>query len=90
MLNQPCPLLLLRFYPAFVSRDYHLEALIPAKHFASERGVYVRRPTLFLHSHRVDAQRECDAVFEIKSRSKPFATGEPLAVPLQVSPIVHR
>ena len=57
-----------------------METLVPRQHLAPVRGSYIRRFTLLPHSHRVDAKRECDAVYKTKSKGKPLAVGELSAV----------
>ena len=69
----------LNFHPAFMPRDHLLETFIPSQHSSFIGCFAVRRPTLFLRPLRVDAQRKCDAIHEIKSCGKPFATGKSLS-----------
>ena len=64
-------------HPAAMSGDHWLETSVSSEHLALVGGLSVRKPTLFPHSHRVDAQRERGAVCEIKPRDKPSAVGEP-------------
>ena len=41
----------LSFRPAIMSGDHRLETSVPSEHFASVRGFYVFRPSLFSHSN---------------------------------------
>ena len=66
----------LNLHLAAMSRDRQLETLVPSEHLAFNRGFCVRKPELFPHPHRVDAQWERDAVCKIKSEGKPLAIGE--------------
>ena len=64
------------FHIAVVSRDHLLETFDPSKYLAFVRSFSVRGPTLFQHSHRVDAQWERCPVHEIQPKSKSFEIGE--------------
>jgi hypothetical protein len=66
----------LTLHPAFLSRNHLLEAFVPPQHSTFVGRFGVHKPALFLHPLRVDAQRKCHAIHEIKSRGKPPATGK--------------
>ena len=57
----------LSFHLAFMSRDHLLEAFVPSQHFTLVGRFNVHRPALFLHSLRVDVQRKCNTIREVKS-----------------------
>ena len=63
--DQPRASLLLSYRPAVMSGGDQLETSISSKHPSFVGGFCVRGPALFPHPHRVDAQRECNAVCEI-------------------------
>jgi len=89
-LNQPFASSLLKalnFHSAVVSGGHWLETFIPSEHLPSLRDFYVRGPATFLHSLRVDAQWERDAICKIQSGGKPSANGGPLAVSSRPAPI---
>ena len=60
---------------AALQGDHRLETPVPPKHTAFVRDVSVRRLMLFPDYHRVDAQRECDAVCKIQTGGKSVAIG---------------
>ena len=53
--------------PAFLSRDYWVETLIPPKRSAPVGGFCIERAALFPHPFRMDAQRNPNAVHKIPS-----------------------
>jgi len=59
-----------------MSGDNQLEIFVPSKHPAFVGSFCFCRPPLFAHPHRVDAQRERDAVRKIEPKGEPFAAGE--------------
>lgn len=62
---------------AIMSRDHRLETFVPSECPTLVRGLRIHRPGLFPHSHRVDDQRECDAVCKVQSRGESSANGKP-------------
>ena len=82
---KPSPL---RFLPAVMSRNHRLETPVPPKHPTPVGGFRIYTSILFLHSHRVDAQRQYYAVCRVQPRSKPLAVGELARYFLVVPPLL--
>jgi hypothetical protein len=69
---------------AALQGDHRLETPVAPKHTAFVGSFCVRRLMLFPDYHRVDAQRECDAVCKSQHRGKPAAIGVSVAISPQI------
>ena len=76
LLDAPRPSPSLSFHPGVMSRDNQLETFVSSEHLTFVGGYRVCRPTLFAHPHRVDAQRERNAVHKVQPKGEPPAISE--------------